>query len=74
MRRPFAVFGVPIITVCLITITVCRIDARPAFIAITWPSAATVCPPANYPAMAAAITRIVAESATALARWKADRL
>jgi hypothetical protein len=43
----------------------------PAFIAINWPSAATVVPPASYPAVAAAVTRIVAESATALARWKA---
>jgi hypothetical protein len=46
------------------------IDA-PAFIAVNWPSAATICTPASYPAVAAAITRIVAESATALARWKA---
>jgi hypothetical protein len=30
VRRPFAVFGVPIITVCLIAMTVGRIDARPA--------------------------------------------
>jgi hypothetical protein len=43
----------------------------PAFIAITWPSAATIVTPASYPAVAAAITRIIAESATALARWKA---
>jgi hypothetical protein len=42
----------------------------PAFIAITWPSAA-VCTAASYPAVAAAITRIIAESATALARRKA---
>jgi hypothetical protein len=43
----------------------------PAFVAVTWPAAATICTPANYPAVAAVITRIIAESATALARWKA---
>lgn len=43
----------------------------PAFIAVNWPAATTICTPANYPAVAAAITRIIAESATALARWKA---
>jgi hypothetical protein len=46
----------------------------PAFIAVSWPGAATVVTPASYPATAAAITRIIAESATALARWKAGRL
>lgn len=29
VRRPFAVFGVPIITVCLMAITLCRMEARP---------------------------------------------
>jgi hypothetical protein len=43
----------------------------PAFVAITWPSAATLCAPASYPAVAATITRIIAGSATALARRKA---
>ena len=43
----------------------------PAFIAVTWPAKPTVATPANYPAVAAAITRLIAESATALARWKA---
>ncbi|HEX5907766.1 MAG TPA: hypothetical protein VFY56_12170 [Propionibacteriaceae bacterium] len=38
---------------------------------MTWPAKPTVATPANYPAVAAAITRIIAESATALARWKA---
>jgi hypothetical protein len=45
-----------------------------AFVAVTWPTAATLVTPANYPAVAAAITRIIAESATALARWKAGGL
>jgi hypothetical protein len=43
----------------------------PAFIAVNWPTAATVVTPTDYPAVAAAITRIIAESATTLARWKA---
>jgi hypothetical protein len=43
----------------------------PAFIAVNWPTAAIIATPANYPAVAAAITRLIAESATALARWKA---
>jgi hypothetical protein len=43
----------------------------PALIAVTWPAKPTVATPANYPAVAAAITRLIAESATALARWKA---
>jgi hypothetical protein len=43
----------------------------PAFIAVIWPAKPTVAAPANYPAVAAAITRLIAESATALARWKA---
>jgi hypothetical protein len=42
-----------------------------AIIRIAWPPAPTVCTPGNYPAVAAAITRIIAESATALARIKA---
>jgi hypothetical protein len=43
----------------------------PPIVAITWPGKPTVCTTASYPAVAAAITRIIAESATALARWKA---
>jgi hypothetical protein len=40
---------------------------------VNWPAAATIATPADYPAIAAAITRIIAESATALARWKGAR-
>jgi hypothetical protein len=47
---------------------------KPPVVAITWPSAATVATTASYPVVAAAITRIIAESATALARWKAGGL
>jgi hypothetical protein len=46
-------------------------DRLPAMVRIVWPAKPTVATPANYPAVAAAITRIIAESATALARWKA---
>jgi hypothetical protein len=45
----------------------------PPMVAINWPAAATIATPANYPAVAAAITKIIAESATALARTKAAR-
>jgi hypothetical protein len=45
-------------------------DTQP-IVAISWPSAATIATPANYPATAAAVARLFAESATALARWKA---
>jgi hypothetical protein len=43
----------------------------PPIVAINWPAAATIATPANFPAVAATITKIIAESATALARWKA---
>ena len=46
----------------------------PAFITVNWPQKPTVCTPASYPAVAAAIARQIAESATALAQWKARRL
>ena len=42
----------------------------PPVVAIRWPSAATIATPASYPVVAAAITRIIAESATALAGLK----
>jgi hypothetical protein len=46
----------------------------PPFVAITWLQKHTVAAPAGYPAVAAAITRLIAESATALTQWKAGRL
>jgi hypothetical protein len=46
----------------------------PAFIAVHWPAKPTVTTPEAYPAVAAAITRLIAESAIALAGWKARRL
>jgi hypothetical protein len=46
----------------------------PSFVAINWPAAATIATPANYPAVAATIVRIIAESATSLARHKAGGL
>jgi hypothetical protein len=45
----------------------------PAFVRIVWPHKTTIAQPANYPAMAAAITKIIAESATGLAQIKAWR-
>jgi hypothetical protein len=47
-------------------------DSPPSVI-VSWPAKATVVTPASYPAVAAAITRIIAESATALASIKARR-
>lgn len=44
---------------------------RPPLVAVTWPTAATVVTPAAYPQTAAAVTRLISESAIALARWKA---
>jgi hypothetical protein len=41
---------------------------------IIWPAKPTVATPANYPAVAAVIIRLIAESATALAQWKARGL
>jgi hypothetical protein len=38
---------------------------------VTWPAKPTIATPANYPAVAAAITRLIAESATRLAQLKA---
>jgi hypothetical protein len=43
---------------------------RPPFVAVTWPGASTVVTPADYPQTAATITRLISESAIALARWK----
>jgi hypothetical protein len=40
-------------------------------IRVVWPPHTTVCTPASYPAVAATITRLISESAIALARWKA---
>ena len=46
----------------------------PPIVVVTWPAMPSLCTPASYPAAAASITRLIAESATALARWKAGRL
>jgi hypothetical protein len=40
-------------------------------IRIVWPAHSTICTPAAYPAVAAMITRLISESAVALARHKA---
>jgi hypothetical protein len=46
----------------------------PPMVVVGWQATPTVASPASYPAVAAAITRIIAESAPALARWKAGQL
>jgi hypothetical protein len=46
----------------------------PPIITISWSSAATIVTPDAFPATAAAVARVFAESATALARWKAGGL
>jgi len=48
-------------------------DSMPAVVRVVWPLQATIVTPASYPAVAAVITRIIAESAIALARYKASR-
>jgi hypothetical protein len=49
-------------------------DGMPAVVRINWPLRPTTAAAAHYPAVAAAIVKIIAESATALARHKAGRL
>jgi hypothetical protein len=44
---------------------------KPAVVVISWPAAPTVCTPARYSDMAAALTRLFASSAIALAGIKA---
>ena len=45
----------------------------PAVVRINWPRRPTTAAAAHYPAVAAAIVKIIAESATALARHKGGR-
>jgi hypothetical protein len=49
-------------------------DGMPAVVRINWPLRPTTAAAAHYPAVAAAIVKIIAESATALARHKAGGL
>jgi hypothetical protein len=49
-------------------------DGLPAVVRITWPPQPTTAAAAHYPAVAAAIVKIIADSATALARHKAGGL
>jgi hypothetical protein len=57
------------ITVILIEPT----DGTPALVRVQWPPRITTAVAAHYPAVAAAIVRIIAESATELAGIKAHR-
>jgi hypothetical protein len=58
------------ITVILIEPT----DGTPALVRVHWPLRPTTAATTHYPAVAAAIVRILAESATALTRHKAGGL
>jgi hypothetical protein len=58
------------ITVILIEPT----DSTPPLVRVHWPLRPTTTAATQYPAVAAAIVRIIAESATALARHKAGGL
>ena len=58
------------ITVILIEPT----DGTPPLVRVHWPLHPTTAAATHYPAVAAAIVRIIAESATALARHKAGGL
>ena len=57
-----------------LTVELIRPVDAPPIVVIDWPTGATIATPANYPTVAAAITRSVAESATPLAQWKAGWL
>jgi hypothetical protein len=46
-------------------------DGTPALVQVHWPLRPTTSAATDYPAVAAAMVRIIAESATALARHKA---
>ena len=58
------------ITVILIEPT----DGTPPLVRVHWPLRPTTAPATHYSSVAAAIVRIIAESATALARHKAGGL
>ena len=49
-------------------------DGTPALVRVHWPLRHTTAAATHYPVVAAAIVRIIAESATALARHKAGGL
>ena len=49
-------------------------DGTPPLVRVHWPLRPTTAAAAHYPAVAAAIVKIIADSATALARHKAGGL
>jgi hypothetical protein len=51
-----------------------RPDGLPAVVRINWPRPPTTAAAAHYPAVAAAMVKIIADSAMALARHKAGGL
>jgi hypothetical protein len=58
------------ITVILIEPT----DGTPVLVRVRWPPHPTAATAVSYPSIASVIVRLIAESATALARIKAGRL
>ncbi|MFZ1114236.1 MAG: hypothetical protein WAN44_00205 [Propionibacteriaceae bacterium] len=58
----------------LIVLLVEPTDGTPPLVRVHWPLRPTTAATTHYPAVAAAIVRIIAESATALARHKAGGL
>jgi len=63
----------PIIGADELSVQLIQPDGMPAVVRINWPRRPTTAAAAHYPAVAAAIVKIVAESATALARHKGGR-
>ena len=63
----------PIIGADELSVQLIQPDGMPAVVRINWPLRPTTAAAAHYPAVAAAIVKIVAESATALARHKGGR-
>jgi hypothetical protein len=64
----------PIIGADELSVQLIQPDGMPAVVRINWPLRPTTAAAAHYPAVAAAIVKIIAESATALARHKAGGL
>jgi hypothetical protein len=64
----------PIIGADELSVQLIQPDGMPAVVRINWPLRPTTAAASHYPAVAAAIVKIIAESATALARHKAGGL
>jgi len=64
----------PIIGADELSVQLIQPDGMPAVVRINWPRRPTTAAAAHYPAVAAAVVKIIADSATALARHKAGGL